>query len=103
MDPPQVLNDLSMGMLLEFYAIWRSEGLSVERGDFQVSPLINLQLQGLLPERDGQNLVLTVLCVPSSLDVCAEYARLQGYLAHKKTPLPLGPPYDPKYSPTIGS
>ena len=27
----------------------------------------------------------------------------QGYLAHKKLPPPLGPPYDPRYSPTVGS
>ena len=26
-----------------------------------------------------------------------------GYLAHKKQPPPLGPPYDPMYSPTAGS
>ena len=30
-------------------------------------------------------------------------ATLQGYLARKKQPSPLGPPYDPKYSPTVGS
>jgi len=28
---------------------------------------------------------------------------LQGYLAHKKTPTPLGPPYDPRHRPTVGS
>ena len=28
---------------------------------------------------------------------------VQGYLAHKKRPHPLGPPYDPRYSPTVGS
>ena len=28
---------------------------------------------------------------------------LQGYLAHKKQPPPIGPPYDPRYSPTPGS
>ena len=27
----------------------------------------------------------------------------QGYLAHKKTPTPLGPPYDPRHRPTVGS
>jgi hypothetical protein len=27
----------------------------------------------------------------------------QGYLAHKKLPPPLGPPYDPRYSRTVGS
>ena len=26
----------------------------------------------------------------------------QGYLAHKKQPPPLGPPLDPRYSPTVG-
>ena len=26
----------------------------------------------------------------------------QGYLAHKKTPTPLGPPYDPRHMPTVG-
>jgi len=29
--------------------------------------------------------------------------RLQGYLAHRKTPTPLGPPLDPRHMPTIGS
>ena len=28
---------------------------------------------------------------------------LQGYLAHKKTPTPLGPPQDPCHRPTVGS
>ena len=28
--------------------------------------------------------------------------RLQGYLAHKKTPTPLGPPYDTGNRPTVG-
>ena len=28
---------------------------------------------------------------------------VQGYLAHKKEPPPLGPPYDPRYRPTEGS
>ena len=28
---------------------------------------------------------------------------LQGYLAHEKKPTPLGPPYDPRCSPTVGS
>ena len=28
---------------------------------------------------------------------------LQGYLAHKEQPSPLGPPYDPGYGPTVGS
>jgi hypothetical protein len=28
---------------------------------------------------------------------------IQGYPAHKKQPPPLGPPYDPRYSPTGGS
>jgi len=28
---------------------------------------------------------------------------LQGYLAHKKTPNPLGPPEGPRHSPTVGS
>ena len=27
---------------------------------------------------------------------------LQGYLAHKKQPPSLGPPYDPRYCPTVG-
>ena len=29
--------------------------------------------------------------------------RLQGYLAHKKTPTPLGQPYGPGRIPTVGS
>jgi len=28
---------------------------------------------------------------------------VQGYLAHKKTPTPLGPPQDPRHRPTVGS
>ena len=28
---------------------------------------------------------------------------VQGYLAHKKHPTSLGPPYDPRHSPTVGS
>ena len=28
---------------------------------------------------------------------------VQGYLAHEKAPIPLGPPKGPKHSPTIGS
>ena len=28
---------------------------------------------------------------------------LQGYLAHKKPPPPLGPPQGPRHSPTVGS
>ena len=27
----------------------------------------------------------------------------QGYLAHKKTPIPLGPPEDPRHRPTVES
>ena len=30
-------------------------------------------------------------------------AGLQGYLANKKTPTSLGPPYDPRHRPTVGS
>ena len=33
----------------------------------------------------------------------ARDARLQGYLAHKKQLPTLGPPYDPRHSPTVGS
>ena len=29
--------------------------------------------------------------------------RIQGHLAHKTTPTPLGPPYDPGHGPTVGS
>ena len=30
-------------------------------------------------------------------------ARVQGYLAHKETLTPLGPPQDPRHRPTVGS
>jgi hypothetical protein len=56
-------------------------------------PLKGYQIirSGTLPEPDG------VRGSPSaSLPV-------QGFLAHKKTPMPLGPPYDPKHGPTAGS
>ena len=33
----------------------------------------------------------------------AQSLSLQGYLAHKKTLTPLGPPYDPTHRPTVGS
>ena len=39
----------------------------------------------------------------STLSVNPTQAALQGYLAHKKQPPPLGPPYDPRHSPTVGS
>ena len=29
--------------------------------------------------------------------------REQGYLAHQKTPTPLGPPWDPRHKPTVWS
>ena len=29
--------------------------------------------------------------------------KIQGYLAHKKTPTPVGPPSDPRHRPTVGS
>jgi hypothetical protein len=28
---------------------------------------------------------------------------VQGYLAHKKTPTPMGPPQDIRHKPTVGS
>ena len=31
------------------------------------------------------------------------FTGIQGYLAHKKTPTPLGPPQDPRHRPTVGS
>ena len=34
---------------------------------------------------------------------CASSPSLQGYLAHKKQPPPLGPPEGPGYSPAVGS
>ena len=32
-----------------------------------------------------------------------QLVRTQGYLAHKKQPIPLGPPYDPRHGPTVWS
>ena len=32
-----------------------------------------------------------------------EVYTLQGYLAHRNPPPPLGPPYDPRHSPAVGS
>ena len=31
------------------------------------------------------------------------YIYIQGYLAHKKQPTPLGPPLEPRRGPTVGS
>ena len=61
------------------------------------------RFEGPLPESQGQNLALSVLHVPYPLDIGPwtlnpEYhtptkiKTLQGYLAHRKTPNPLGPP-----------
>jgi hypothetical protein len=33
----------------------------------------------------------------------SEVTPVQGYLAHEKTPTPLGPPEDPRHRPTVGS
>ena len=45
-------------------------------------------VQQLLPERPGHSLALIAL---------------QGYLARKKAPTPLGPPEVPRHRPTVGS
>ena len=58
------------------------------------------RFSGLSPRSQGQSLALTVLYVPHSID---SGLRVQGYLAHKKQPPLLGPPWDPRYSPTVGS
>ena len=55
------------------------------------------RVSGRLPESQGHNRDLTVLYVPYSLD------RSQGHLARKKQPPPLGPPWDPRHIPTVGS
>ena len=35
--------------------------------------------------------------------VASQAPAVQGYLARKKTPIPLGPPQDPRLGPTVGS
>jgi len=40
---------------------------------------------------------------PRSLTNVQQLQRLQGYFAHKKTPTPLGHPYDPCHRPAVGS
>jgi len=60
------------------------------------------RFHGLVSECQGQNLVLTVLDVPYLLVsrgalipgylLRAKWTAVQGYLAHEKTPTPLGPP-----------
>ena len=41
---------------------------------------------------------------PTTLSYTRFYkTRVQGYLAHKKTPTPLGLPWDPRHEPTAGS
>ena len=44
--------------------------------------------------------MLTIIDQPAC---CSRGQQVQGYLAHKKQPPPLGPPYDLGYSPTVGS
>ena len=39
----------------------------------------------------------------SEIQARSSIVPVQGYLALKKQPQPLGPPYDPRYSPTVGS
>jgi len=51
--------------------------------------------------------VLEIVTHPS-LDIrgeraCVAFQWMQGYLAHKKTPIPLGPSQDPRHKPTVGS
>ena len=43
------------------------------------------------------------LSLPPLIFLATNLFRLQGYLAHKKTPTPLEPPYDPRHKPTVGS
>ena len=45
---------------------------------------------------------MTLWPVVLPFDRAMEGVRVHGCLAHKKQPLPLGPPYDPRYSPTVG-
>ena len=75
---------------------------------FPFLPLrVKLPSQGLLPASQGQNLVLTVVYVPCRLQLggpllpflsikyCDEpeaARQVQGYLAHKKEPPPIGLP-----------
>ena len=52
----------------------------------------------LLPRKSGT--IKVDKLVPHTLLV---YFRVQGYLTHKKTPTPLGPPKGPRLSPTVES
>ena len=47
----------------------------------------------------------SVCCVRDSAPVCwrGHPYNIQGYLAHKKTPTPLGHPQDPRHTPAVGS
>ena len=47
----------------------------------------------LTQARLSRLVLVTLMCIP----------RVQGYLAHKKTPTPLGLSQDPKHWPTVGS
>ena len=40
---------------------------------------------------------------PVRLNLIVQVKHLQSFLAHKKTPTPLGPPKDPRHRPTEGS
>ena len=50
--------------------------------------------------------VLTPVSLPRSGVGVRDFVKsliVQGYLAHKKTHPPLGPPLDPRHRPTVGS
>jgi len=49
------------------------------------------------------NLIENATHVSELLDLELGPYKVQGYLAHKKPPPPLGPPYGPRRRPTVGS
>jgi len=84
MSPPRGAQHLPCGSQVAAFLRFQAKREQLER------------FKGLLPESQGQN----VLYAPYSLDrgwglrsgPDVKTKHLQGYLAHKKTPTPLGPP-----------
>ena len=67
------------------YSLW----FIVQNLRFKVEILVITRNRGVSPARPWASL--------------STIRTVQGYLAHKKQPPPLGPPQGPRYSPTVGS
>jgi hypothetical protein len=87
-------------------------GTSLMRNSAPLGPYSrNMSVALWRPQKGGLFLLSEVplyLCFHPKVDGCEPHSRgvnlrIQGYLAHKKMPPSLGPPYGPRHSPTAWS